>query len=87
METQESFLIKTDCSMYAVNPNGKAFSLDELQSYVGGFFEIIHTLDGRIMVVNENGLFEGLGVNFIASALAGTQIVGDVIVCENGLIE
>ena len=69
--------------------NGEDFKLEELQGYVEGLIEIVDLNDGRIMVVNEEGLNEGLPVNPLATAIfqectgVADYIVGNVIICDN----
>ena len=38
-----------------VTPRGARWSLEELQALVGGFIEVVRTIDGRFMVINELG--------------------------------
>lgn len=86
-------LLKTDFTMTEVQPkNGKDFTLEELQGYVGGFIQIIHSdVDDSIMVVNEDGKLCGLPENVNATIAAilkdmigwSDRIVGDVIVCRS----
>ena len=66
---------------------GDAFSLEELQKYVGGLIEVV-PLDGHtVMVVNEEGKLNGLPVNRAATDIyetfnhIGDFIVGDVVLC------
>ena len=83
-------LIKTDGTIITVHPktgNGTAFSLEELQGYVGGYIETIYAGNGRIGVVNEEGRLMRLQPNPRASLVAGYDLVGDVLICENGEIE
>ena len=40
---------------------GVSFSLKELQGYVGGYIETIKFRDGRILVVNEEGIIRAVG--------------------------
>ena len=76
-------IIKTTGEVIETEPrNGEDFSLDELQGIVGGFIEIVHLADGRVMVVNEEGKLDGLPVNQKASDLYPDLIVGDVLVCS-----
>lgn len=69
--------------------NGTDFSLEELQTVVGGYIEIVYLDDGEIMVVNEEGKLNGLSVNGVATSYLLTHsdcndiIVGDVIVCDS----
>ena len=68
--------------------NGKEFTLDELQGYVGGLIEPVplrRDIAGseenwREMYVNEEGLLNNLKVNPTASILSGRTIVGDAII-------
>lgn len=72
-------------------PDGKFFSLKQLQDYVGGYIELIFLRDGsnRVMVVNEEGKLHGLPSNPIASnvlhnakSLGEDFIVGDALLCD-----
>lgn len=67
--------------------NGKDFSYEELREIVGGYIEILHLEDGRLMVVNEEGKLYHLPVNMQATHLYGYEIiVGDVLVCVESQI-
>ena len=73
--------------------NGKTFTLKELQDAVGGIIEVIRLKDGRLMIVNEEGLLQGLPVNIEATNIlrrdhSTTQyIVGNAIVCDSDMFE
>ena len=73
--------------------NGTTFELEEMQEIVGGYIEIIRLNDGRIIVVNEEGLSQGLPVNIEATNIlrrdhSTTQyIVGNAIVCDADMLE
>ena len=56
-----------------------------LQGKVAGYIETIRTIDGRTMIVNENGAYLSLPVNDESSELAGFKIVGDTVVLDFGL--
>ena len=56
-------------------------TLAEAQTAVGGYVEVVR-IDGRELLVNEEGLLRNLPVNREASALAGQHIVGDVVILE-----
>lgn len=76
--------------------NGRDFSLEELQGFVGGYFEIVVIDRETRMVVNEDGHALGLPVNGMGTQLyddmarrnghpggaGGHQVVGDVLVCD-----
>ena len=38
-----------------IHPKGAHWTLEELQELVGGYIEIVRTIDGRFMVINETG--------------------------------
>ena len=77
-------IIKTTGEIIETEPsNGTDFSLTELQAVVGGFIEVVHLPDGRLMVVNDEGKLNGSPVNPKASELYPDIIVGDVLVCEH----
>lgn len=73
--------------------NGRTFELEEMQEIVGGYIEIIRLNDGKIIVVNEEGLPQGLPVNIEATNIlrrdhSTTQyIVGNAIVCDADMVE
>ena len=68
-------------------------SLEEMQKLVGGYIEIVRLNDGRIIIVNEEGLLQGLPVNIEATNIlrrdhSTTQyIVGNAIVCDADMID
>lgn len=87
-------LFKTDGTTKVVFPKkGKTFTLDELQDYVGGDIECVHTHNELIFVMNEEGKLRGLEVNIKASReyqqLVYTYdvLVGDVLLCLADEIE
>ena len=73
--------------------NGKTFELEEMQEIVGGYIEVIRLNDGRIIIVNEEGLPQGLPVNIEATNIlrrdhSTTQyVVGNAIVCDADMVE
>jgi hypothetical protein len=82
-------LIKANGETSKVLPgNGKVFTLQELQSFVGGYIEFRH-INGEIMVMNEEGKLMGLPNNDEATnvlmelkAIASDDyVVGDVLIC------
>lgn len=82
-------ILKADGTVKALIPerDDKSFTLEQLQKVVGGFIEIVHLNDKVIMVVNEEGLCNGLPLNFHASRVARQPIVGDVLVCWDDQIK
>ena len=72
--------------------DGRHYTLEELQKAIGGgYIEIVHTKDGRLMVMDEEGKLKGFPVNPVATGLYryGSQdpIVGDVLVCDEETID
>ena len=73
--------------------NGSTFELEEMQEIVGGYIEIVRLNDGRVIIVNEDGLSLNLPVNIEATNIlrrdhSTTQyIVGNAIVCDADMIE
>ena len=69
--------------------NGRDFSLEELQGYVDGLIEIVSLYDGRLMVVNDEGLINGLPINPLATAIyqnatgVNDYILGNVLICQD----
>ena len=73
--------------------NGSTFELEELQEVVGGYIEIVRLNDGRIIIVNEDGLSLNLPVNIEATNILRRDhsttdyIVGTAIVCDADMVE
>lgn len=81
-------IYKTDGTEENIQPkNGKDFKLKELQPVVEGYIEIVRLRDGRLMIVNEEGMLMKLPYNRIASQIARQPIVGNVLVCDEGQIK
>lgn len=84
--------LKTDGTSTRVTPRGpkKKFTLEELQKFVGGYIELVKTVDGRNMYVNEEGLVHDLPHNALASVAIHPRYItiggvrGDVIICDRG---
>ena len=86
-------LIHPDGIEETVRPAKKRFSLEELQSFVGGYIELVKTRKPvRNMYINENGLLDDLPVNPTATILIDPAaywitppgVRGSVIVCDKG---
>ena len=57
-------------------------TLSEAQKAVGGYVEVLVLPDGRQMLVNEDGLQEGLPLNKNAALIAEQIILGDVLILD-----
>lgn len=63
-------LYKTDGTIEEVKPRlGSQFELEELQTIVGGWIEIVRTVDGDNMVINEEGKLKRLDLNIKATRI------------------
>jgi len=77
-------ILRTDGTKLAAEPkNGVQFTLGEAQAIVGGYVEALRTVDGFVLILNEEGLLLGLAHNQTASQLVGGYIVGDVLLCRD----
>ncbi len=55
--------------------------LEALQGAVDGYIETVSLIPEKVdMIVNEEGLIKGMELNPIASAIAGTYIVGNALI-------
>ena len=93
-ETKSAKIVYPDKDSEDYTPkNGTTFELEEMQKIVCGYIEIIRLNDGRLMIVNEEGLLQGLPVNIEATNIlrrdhSTTQyIVGNAIVCDSDMVE
>ena len=87
--TPTSFTVTPDGTVTPYPPdNGTHFTLGEMQEAVGGYVQSIKMGDGRLMLVNENGLLTGLSRNVMATAHfgAGANIVGTILVCPKSML-
>ncbi len=78
-----ALLIQADGTTQEVQPQGKHFTLQDLQRLVGGYIEFIHLADERWLAVDEDGKPNRLPINVQATALAalpGEYIVGTAVV-------
>jgi Domain of unknown function (DUF3846) len=94
-----ALLVKSDGTIAIALPlHGGEFTLTELQTFVGGYIELVK-IHGSIagyegefdmMFCNEEGKLKGLPINLIATALyvnggiGRDLIVGDVLICKHG---
>jgi hypothetical protein len=84
-------IIKTNGEIIDFSPKEKngEFSLEELQSVVGGYIELVRCLDGKnFMIINEDGKGLKLPINHKATEIySGNRlvdfIVGDVVLCNS----
>lgn len=85
-------LYKSNGTILEVVPsNGTDFQLDELQTMVGGYIEIVPIGKGKIMVLDDEGKLKCKPVNNAATMIfmqAGyyDTIVGDALVCDDEMV-
>jgi len=58
------------------------YTLQQMQDVVGGPIQALAAYDGRLLIVNEEGLLKGLEHNPEASDLVGFPIMGMALICE-----
>lgn len=85
-------LLKTDGTSVEYTPQGKYFTLEELQKAVGGYIEIVPIDKEYSLVVNEEGKLMGLPINEVATRLyrkvryTNDFIVGEALLCNSSQI-
>lgn len=89
--TNQAFIYRTNGEILPILPkNGTDFQLKEMQEIVGGYLQVVHLKDGRVMVLNEEGKIDHLDYNEQATHLYNNQydfIVGDVLVTPASFIK
>lgn len=83
-------ILYADFGLEEVEPkNGTDFSLEEMQSIVGGYIEIVDLNDSQCLVVNEEGKCEHLPYNAIATNVlrlayqhTTDYIAGNALLCN-----
>ena len=96
MVSIDSFILRPDGSMESFKPkDGTTFTLDEVQSAVGGYVQPIY-MGSSLMLVNEDGLEIGLPYNSQATKIYTKYfktnnkenfIVGDVLLCPSNMLK
>jgi hypothetical protein len=91
-----AILYKVDGTYEEVHPTqskSKTFTVEELQSFVGGYFELIRlrgAYSNKYLVLNEDGIDKRLPINAMATALYHPyltvnsigNLLGDILVCS-----
>jgi hypothetical protein len=73
--------------------NNNTFTLEEMQSYVEGYIEVIYLNSKQLMVVNEEGIRLKLPLNKRATQIANFYgeyldvIYGTVVICSRKQVE
>jgi Domain of unknown function (DUF3846) len=80
-------LIKVNGEQTEVAPwNGKAFTLEQIQEHVGGYFEAHRLSDGKFMLVDEDGKRKQKPINRAASFLLFGKYTGFDFIVGDALI-
>lgn len=86
-------IYKTNGEVIETSPkNGTDYTFEELKEIVGGYIEIIHLTNNKIMVINDEGKLINLSHNENATILyrlcldTTDFIVGDALVCHTNRI-
>lgn len=65
--------------------DGKTFSLEELQEYVGGYIERVLE-DGRMLWMDEEGKLKHKGINIFATQLTRGLLANDDLIVGDTLL-
>ena len=79
-------VVQPDGIIFDVEPrNGQSYSLEEIQEYIGGYFQEVHLprsedyIGFHVMLCDEDGIQKNLQVNMYASIIAHQTIVGNIM--------
>jgi hypothetical protein len=75
-------LYRTKSGPITVNPEDGTFHCEELQTYVGGYFECVHLPNNQILICNEEGILLNLPVNMPVFSQFGISIRGNALLIE-----
>jgi len=81
-------LYKATGEVISVEPKGKYFTLEELQSFVGGYIELYpQKYENCLIVCDEEGLLKNKELNITFMNETGFGLVGDVLLCPIEIFE
>lgn len=75
-------LIRADGRVESLPERTEPWELEELQKLVGGQIAVIEGGGGKVLVVNEEGLWLGLPINRVVSEGTGRPLVGDAVLTD-----
>ena len=79
---------KEDGTLETLKPKEKYFTLQELQTAVGGYIELYPCrYRDNLIVCDEEGLIKRRTVNTLFANLTSIKLVGDVLLCPTGIFE
>jgi hypothetical protein len=71
--------------------SGKCFTNEELWALIGDYYEVTRTVDGDLMLIDDNGKLKGLDLNIPATRIfiyGRTDVIaGPALVMEPGEME
>lgn len=94
-----ALIITPNYEVLPIEPENGKFTLEQLQSIVEGYIEVVHIGKEELMIVNEEGLLRNMEVNDVASTYLNmrkfylgenpvtTPIVGVALFCESSEID
>lgn len=94
-----ALIITPNYEVTPIEPENGKFTLEQLQSIVEGYIEVVHIGEDELMVVNEEGLLHGMEVNDVATTYLNirklyvcetpvtTPIVGVALFCKSSEID
>jgi hypothetical protein len=62
-------LLRVEGTTEPITPAGKHWTLEEMKTLVGGWIEVVRTIDGRFMVIDEEGKIKKKPLNIQATKL------------------
>jgi hypothetical protein len=85
-------LVKCSGKPEKIEFSGKMVTLKEMQDCVKGYIEFVRLHNNMIMVVNEEGKIDGLGLNISATTFVQSNdlphiIVGDVLIIDAKFVD
>ena len=85
-------LVKCSGKPEKIEFSGNIVTLKEMQDCVKGYIEFVRLPNNMIMVVNEEGKIDGLGLNISATTFVQSKnlphiIVGDVLVIDSKFVD
>ena len=87
-EPQYALNFKEDGNLETLKPKDKYFTLQELQTAVGGYIELYPSrYENKLIVCDEEGLIKHRSVNTLFASLTSIKLVGDVLLCPTGIFE
>jgi hypothetical protein len=84
----KALVISTNNTVKLIKPKEQYFTLEELQKCVDGYIEIYPTRSKEYMIlVNAEGLINGMAFNQLASKIFNIDAYGPVVICPKKIFE